>query len=59
MKTVVTFTIDHDDLNQDWKKQIDMHVGEATLKFYESYAWHLVRSAASCGLATVTVEVAK
>lgn len=57
MKTVVTFTIDHDQLNQRWRKEIDTHIGDNNLKIYQSHAWHLLASAASCGLAEVKVEV--
>lgn len=57
MKTLVTIEIDTDKLNLQWRKEVDTHVGESNLKIYQSYAWHLLASAASSGLAEVKVEV--
>lgn len=57
MKTVVTIELDMDKMNLEWRKGVDTHIGEANLKIYQAYAWHLLASAASSGLAEVKVEV--
>lgn len=57
MKTVVTFTIDHDDMNQAEKKDLDLWVTEASLQTDAAYAYEILNHAACGGLAKTKVEV--